>query len=221
MIKGGGWTISAMAVLAIAGSVWADMMPIPGGETGMGNGCAAPVRDSLPFGPLESLLTWPVPEVTSPALDEPMGPGAEEAAEEPLRSICIDHSNSLDWCLYGLVSLGLLRSGQWVRRPSRDWIGEWSRGIAAPSGGCDCGQGDVVSFLGIGHVVSLARGVDADMSRQCRGEVAFVRRCSSFVVSVLAARAPPDPASTRNITGSVSDTRSHGQKRRRGIRTGV
>jgi hypothetical protein len=193
MIRRGGVMSAAMAVLAVAGLVRADMMSAANLEAvAQSAHCVVPRRDSVSSIPSEPSLAFSVSEAwCSYSLDLPGLTVGESASEKLLPQVLVDRSNSFDLCLYALVSLGVLRSGCWVRRPSLGVFPEWYQGVALELVGCGCAAGpDALSMAGACFIQPDGR-IDPTPPKQRRGTIVCLWRGSMYTPAVLAGRAPP------------------------------
>ena len=184
---------AAMAVLAVAGLVRADMMSAASLEAVAQSACGvAPRCDSLRAIPSEPSLALPGSNAwCSYCLDLPAVTTAEPVSEGLIPQALVDRSNSFDLCLYALVSLGVLRSGHWVRRPSLGIFPEWYQGVALELVGCGYAVGpDALSAAGASFI-QPERRIDPTPPKQRRGTIVCLWRGSMYTPAVLAGRAPP------------------------------
>jgi hypothetical protein len=193
MVRRGGVMSTAIVAFAIAGLVRADMMPVAslgadtdGGHrvTSVGNPLQA-MSSELPFA-FPGLDTW-----ASYSIDLQAVVVAEKAVEGPTLQVLVDGSNSFDLCLYALVSLGVLRSGHWVRRPSLGFVPEWYQGVALSLIGHGGTVGADVLRPAVACFIQPDGRIDPSIPQQRRGTITCLWRCSSFTPAVLASRAPP------------------------------
>jgi hypothetical protein len=189
--------ISAFVLVCVASvCARADMMSCPR-EVG-GRNCASVChRTAVQPTPRSNLLASPyldsanlsLPSITLPI--EPRTDAADIPETQPLR-ILVDRQNSLDLCLYGLVGLGLCRSGHWIKRPSLGFVPQWYSG----SGPCHIGES-----LGVSLDTPCITAVCCLFQPECVAEYLIPRyRCgiivslwreSQFTPDVIASRAPP------------------------------
>lgn len=113
-------------------------------------------------------------------------------AEEAEQAITLkDGRSSLDFCLYTLLGLGVLRSGHWVRRTSLGFIPEWYHS-GAPQ---QIGHSHAVGPDAFCHAAVCFVQPDVMPQRLMplydRGTIPSLVRTSQFISDVLASRAPP------------------------------
>lgn len=184
---------AAMAVLAIAGLVRADMMSSAGLEAVAPSAhCVAPLHGSVLSIPSDAFLAFPNPDAwCSCCLDLPAVTPAEPVGEELAPQALTDRSNSFDLCLYALVSLGVLRSGHWVKRPSLGFVPEWYQGGALEQIGHGCDIGPDVLSAATACLIQPDGRTDPALPKQRQGTITCLWRDSMVTPAVLAGRAPP------------------------------
>ena len=121
MTKGGGVRFPTVIVFIIAGFARADLVPVC--DLGADITRSDPVAAQAHSPSTPPLLTLPsVDELPSDYLDLDVATVAQEKPERPAPQLLIDRSDSFDLCLYALISLGVFRSGSWLRRPSLGFV---------------------------------------------------------------------------------------------------
>ena len=117
---------------------------------------------------------------------------ASGTPETPPVRILTDRQNSLELCLYGLIGLGICRSGHWVKRSSLGFVPQWCCG----SGPYSIGEGLDVSIDSpcTTAMCSLVQPNCAVQQRlpphRSRAVVCLWRR-SQFTSDVVSPRGPP------------------------------
>jgi hypothetical protein len=186
MGRHGGVIAAAVAVFVSAGVLHADMMSVSNLETGANGGYSATsTGDSPQLTPAE--LPFTLPELDawiSYSIALQAEAIAEETVEAPNPQILVDRSNSLDLCLYALVSLGVFRSGQWVKRSSLGFVPEWYHSGAPLQIGHSHAVGpDAFCFAAVCFVQPDC-GVDPHIPPRRHGIITSLWRCSQFTPSV-------------------------------------
>ena len=195
MVKSGNIISAVVMVLAIAGAVCADLMPISESEAGRMVGAHV-------FGPGQvqkaSLLSLSgTQEFTSEIAVVDLAAEAAEsdsrrAAEEPGIEILADGFNSLDLCLYGLLGLGIVRSGHWVKRPSLGFIPEWYHNGGPHQVGHSYAVGpDAVCPTTVCFIQAHSAGGDS-VPRCDVGTIVSLCGRSQVAANASASRGPPD-----------------------------
>jgi len=176
-------------ILAFAGAVHADLMPISYAEDGV----QGERSTSAPSGYGASVIDGPLAGLTglgALAAEATGSPLAGMAEDRPVQ-ILEDRSNSLHLCLYALISLGVFRSCRLVKISSLGFVPEWYHSGAPEQIGHSYAVGpDAVCFAAV-CFVQPEGGVDPAMPRQRRDAITALWRCSQFTPFVLACRAPP------------------------------
>jgi len=184
--------IVVCAGLAMAGSLYADMMPLAGSEGGCPPvaraGAAderAAVADAASCSRVAELSTlWFnfLPEVRQ---------HAEPAAETHTCKILTDSADSFSLCLYALIGLGVFRSGHYVRRCSLSFIPEWYHSGAPQQIGHSHAVGPDAFCHAAVCFVQADAAPDRLMPHYRAGTIVSLVRHSQFTRTVLASRAPP------------------------------
>ncbi|HSW01600.1 MAG TPA: hypothetical protein VLI39_15630 [Sedimentisphaerales bacterium] len=188
--------VAFLVSMSIAACVRADMSPVGGWN----DGPTWPSRD-------DGHLIAPSVEASVPAtalrfddsgwsaIDLPFGRfgGVVLPAAEPLVvHVLSDDQDSLSLCLYAFLSLGLYRSGHWIKRFSWGAIPHWYH----DGGPFQIGHSHAISHDCLGFVSThgslLPTGVLPMPMLKHRGQalIAFWRKSQS-VPTILASRAPP------------------------------
>ena len=190
MVKGRHILACMVAALIATATGYAGMAPLSSYEAegpGIAFGSVRPVYEESPLvGTLESLSGRMSLPLDSLPLAE-----AEPDGEAPTPQITTDRQNSLELCLYALLSFGICRSAPWVKRFSLGVIPDWyhdggpsqiGHSLAAPPN-CLCST--------LVYFVQPEPPAD-DRSAVRRHRVVTARwRESQFTPAILAPRAPP------------------------------
>jgi len=193
MVRQGGVVVIAAAVLAVAGLVRADMMPVSGWEVGLHSaGCVTFPDPSPQTLPSDASCAFPRPEAwTAYVTGLPAATQGRETVDSPAPRLLIDHSNSFDLCLYALMGLGVLRSGTWVRRSSLGSIPEWYlSGVSPQIGHSHVAGPDLLCRAAVGFV-RPDDAIDLNVILRHGRDIVSLWRCAQFTPAVLAGRAPP------------------------------
>lgn len=188
--------VAFLVPMSIAPCVRADMSPVAGWNAGP----SWPSRDDghliapsvEAFGPATGLR---IDDLGWFGIDLPFGNFGGvvlPAAEPQVVHILSDEQDSLSLCLYAFLSLGLYRSGHWIKRFSWGAIPHWYH----DGGPFQIGHSHVISHDCLGFVSThgslLPTGGPPMPMLKHRGQalIAFWRK-SQFVPTILASRAPP------------------------------
>jgi hypothetical protein len=188
-----------VTVLALAGTVCADMVQVPEASAHRPVAAAATLDRSDPESVAASDVSACLPIVdlgcVSAGLLAEVQTDAGDASESQPVCILSDGQDSLVLCLYALLSLGLCKSAPWVKKLSFGVVPGWyhdggpfqiGHSYAASS---DCLNSALVCFV-------QPDGVVRDRLPQYRRETMIsLWRKSQFTPLVLASRGPPDPSS--------------------------
>lgn len=190
-----GFIAAVVVVLVAAGSVCADLTPFPSSEV-------APAVISHTFDEAQRSATGEfglglidsglIHRVFLHSASVPFeATGESQSGAEVRLNLELRDRGSLDFCLYALISLGLCRSGHWVKRSSFALVPAWYHSgaplqighslIAPPDSYCPA----AICFL------QPDGEIDEQVSHHRTGMVVSLWRCSQFTPSVLASRAPP------------------------------
>lgn len=184
---------AAIVAFAIAGLARADMMSVASLGAGTEGGhFITSAGNPLQATSSEWPFAFPGPDAwASHSIDVQAVVVAEEAVEGPTLQVLVDGSNSFDLCLYALVSLGVLRSGHWVKRPSLDFVPAWSHGVFLSHLDHSGAVGAEALYSTVVCFIQPDGRIDPPMPQQRRGTITCLWQRSLFTLSVLASRAPP------------------------------
>ena len=190
--------VAFLVSMSIAACVRADMSPLGGWNDGPswpsqddGHLIAPPVEASVPA------TAFRFDDLGWSGIDLPFGKFGGivvlDAEPEPqVVHVLSDDQDSLSLCLYAFLSLGLYRSGHWIKRFSWGAIPHWYH----DGGPFQIGHSHAISHDCLGFVSTHGwflptGGLRMPMVKYRGQALIAVWRKSQFVPTILASRAPP------------------------------
>ena len=186
--KSRGACFSAFVVLVAVELARAGLMPVCESEAAAQN--PNPTQARAACLPSPSAL-FDIDEVIPAPLDMATDAVAQASSPASAPQVLVDRSNSFDLCLYALISLGVFRSGSWLRRPSLGLVPEWYHSGAPRQIGHSHVVGPDALCAAVICFIQPEGGLDVPPLIPRRGVITSLWRCAQYAPAVLAGRAPP------------------------------